>query len=150
MDPDYKQLIEKNGVIRNLGGMKMNYKNNEELVFEKERDMWKAALNRDVAAYKELVAEDAVMICGGYRCLGAEYAAYIRDFDISEYKIINEEVVFSSKDAVQIHYVIEVKTEVPEASDLSGVFHVVSLWKMKNNLWKLYFNMDSRIIAEDK
>lgn len=87
------------------------------------------------------------MICGGYRCLGVEYAEYIKDFYIIGYEIKNEEVIFSSEEAVQIHYVIDVKTELPETTDLGGVFHVVSLWKMENNLWKLYFNMDSRIIT---
>ncbi|HKM33204.1 MAG TPA: nuclear transport factor 2 family protein [Lachnospiraceae bacterium] len=128
----------------------MNNMNREELIFEKEHDLWKAASNRNVAAYKELVADDAIMICGGYRCLGAEYAEYIRDFDISKYEIKNEEVIFSSKEAVQIHYVIDVKTELPETSDLGGVFHVISLWKMENNLWKLYFNIDSRIMTDNK
>ncbi len=128
----------------------MSDQNREELIFDKEHDLWKAASNRNVAAYKELVADDAIMICGGYRCLGAEYAEYIKDFFISGYEIKNEEVIFSRKEAVQIHYVIDVQTELPEASDLGGVFHVVSLWKMQNNLWKLYFNMDSRIVIDTK
>jgi hypothetical protein len=109
--------------------------------------MWKAASNRDVVAFKELVADDAVMICGGYRCLGAEYAEYIQDFYISGYEIKNEEVIYSSEEAIQIHYVIDVKTETPETADLGGTFHVVSLWKLNNNQWKLFFNMDSRIIT---
>lgn len=88
------------------------------------------------------------MICGGYRCLGAEYAEYIKDFYINGYKIKNIEVIFSIEEAVQIHYVIDVKTELTETADLGGVFHVVSLWKMENNRWKLHFNMDSRIITE--
>ena len=125
----------------------MNNNNREELIFEKESDMWKAARKRDVAAFKELVADDAIMICGGYRCLGAEYANYIKDFYISSYEIKNNEVIYSSEEAVQIHYVIEVKTEAAEAEDLGGIFHVVSLWKMENNIWKLSFNMDSRIIT---
>ncbi len=128
----------------------MSYKNNEELTFAKEHDLWKATRNKDVAAFKELVADDAIMICGGYRCLGAEYAEYIKDFDINGYEIINEEVIFSSKEAVQIHYVIDVKTEFPETSDLGGVFHVISLWQLKNDQWKLYFNIDSRIIEDSK
>ena len=128
----------------------MSYKTREELIFEKEFDMWKAASKRDVAAFKELVADDTIMICGGYRCLGAEYAEYIKDFYINDYEIKNEEVIFSSEEAIQIHYVIDVKTELAEAADLGGVFHIVSLWKMENNLWKLYFNMDSRIITGSK
>lgn len=126
----------------------MDYKNRDELIFEKEYDMWKAASKGDVVAFKELVAADAIMICGGYRCLGAEYAEYIKDFYISGYEIKNEEVIFSIEDTVQIHYVIDIKTELPEAADLGGVFHVVSLWKKENNLWKLCFNMDSRIITD--
>ena len=128
----------------------MSDKNREELIFEKEYDMWNAANNRDVAAFKKLVADDAVMICGGYRCLGVEYAEYIKDFYINGYEIKNKEVIFSNEEAVQIHYVIDVKTEFPETTDLGGVFHVVSLWKKVNNLWKLYFNMDSRIIIDNK
>lgn len=128
----------------------MSYKNREELIFEKEYDMWKAASKRDVLAFKELVADDAIMICGGYRCLGAKYAEYIKDFYINGYEIKNEEVIFSSEDAVQIHYVIDVKTELQETADLGGIFHVVSLWKMENSIWKLYFNMDSRVITGSK
>lgn len=128
----------------------MSYKDNEELIFSKEHDLWKAASNKYVAAFKDLVSDDAIMICGGYRCLGAEYAEYIKDYDIKGYEIINEEVIFSSKEAVQIHYVIDVKTELPESSDLGGVFHVVSLWKQVDNQWKLYFNMDSRIITDNR
>lgn len=124
----------------------MSHKNIEEIIFGKEYDMWKAASNRDDLAFQELVAADAIMICGGFRCLGVEYAEYIKNFNISGYEIKNEEVIFSSEEAVQIHYVIDVKTELSESADLGGVFHVVSLWKIKNNLWKLYFNMDSRII----
>ncbi len=124
----------------------MSDQSKEELIVKKEYAMWEAAFNRDVAAFKELVTEDAIMICGGYRCLGSEYAEYIRDFYITGYDIKNEEVIYSSDEAVQIHYVVNVKTETPEESDLGGLFHVVSLWKRKDNEWKLYFNMDSRII----
>lgn len=125
----------------------MDDKKLKELIFGMEYNMWKAASTRDVAAFKSLVADDAVMICGGYRCLGVEYAEYIKDFYVNGYDIKNEEVIFFSDEAVQIHYVIDIKAGLPEASDLGGVFHVVSLWKRVNNLWKLYFNMDSRIIT---
>lgn len=125
----------------------MNDKNREEIIFKKEYDMWDAASKRDEMAFKELVADDAIMICGGYRCLGAEYAGYIKDFYISGYEIKNKEVIFSSEEAVEIHYVIDIKTVSSESTDLGGIFHVVSLWKMENNLWKLYFNMDSRIVS---
>jgi hypothetical protein len=121
----------------------------EKLIFELEHKMWESASNRNVVAFKSLVDDNAVMICGGYRCLGAEYAEFIKDFYINTYKIKSEEVIFLSDDAVQIHYTIDIDTMLPEAVDLAGTFHVVSLWKRVNNLWKLYFNMDSRIIVNN-
>lgn len=127
----------------------MSSKKPEQIVFDMEHDMWKAASNRDTNAFRSLVADEAIMICGGYRCLGREYAEYIKDFYVDGYKIYNEEVVYLSEEAVQIHYVIEVTAKQPEAADLGGVFHVVSLWKRVDNAWKLYFNMDSRIITEN-
>ena len=36
-----------------------------------EIQMWEAARNRDKEAFLNIVSEDAVMICGGYRCTGA-------------------------------------------------------------------------------
>lgn len=56
-----------------------------------------------VTAFKELVAKDAVMICGAIDARGTEYAEYINDFSISEYEIKNEEVIYFSDEAVQIH-----------------------------------------------
>lgn len=38
-------------------------------------------LRRDKAAFLELVDVNAVMVCGGTRCTGAEYAEIIADFD---------------------------------------------------------------------
>ena len=33
-----------------------------------EEKMWRAAQSRDRAAFLELVDENAVMVCGGFRC----------------------------------------------------------------------------------
>lgn len=32
-----------------------------------------------------------------------------------------------------------------DAQDLAGLFHVVSIWKKKEETWNLLFNMDARI-----
>ena len=123
----------------------MDIQNLGEIIFKLEYQMWEVAKNKDVAGFKTLVADDAVMVCGGYRCLGVEYAEYIKEFDLSDYEINYEEVIYLSDEAVQIHYVIDIKTE-SDLSDLGGIFQVVSLWKKVNNQWKLCFNMDSRIV----
>ena len=62
------------------GDVKINIK-------EYEISMWEAAKNRDGAGFMELVDENAVMVCGGYRCTGAEYGEIVKDFDIASFEI---------------------------------------------------------------
>lgn len=118
----------------------------ENEVVQLEYKMWEAALHKDVVGFKELVLPDAVMICGGYRCLGDEYANFIADFNISGYSISNMEIIHLSDSEVTLHYVIRTQAEDSEAQDLAGLFHVVSIWKKKTDTWNLIFNMDSRIV----
>ncbi len=118
----------------------------ENEVVQLEYKMWEAALHKDIAGFKELVLPDAVMICGGYRCLGSEYADFISDFNISGYSISNMEIIHSSGSEVTLHYVLRTQAEDSEAQDLTGLFHVVSIWKRKTDTWNLIFNMDSRIV----
>lgn len=118
----------------------------ENEVVHLEYKMWEAALHKDVVGFKELVLPDAVMICGGYRCLGNEYADLIADFNISGYSISNMEVILSSGSEVTLHYILRTQAEDSEAQDLAGLFHVVSIWKKSTDTWNLIFNMDSRIV----
>lgn len=117
----------------------------ENLIKDYEIAIWESAKNTDYKAFLNLVANDAVMICGGYRCLGKEYAEYIKDFDIKSYEILKFQVIFETEDLAQVHYVI--KTTVKEGcnSDLEGAFHVTSTWKRINEKWQLIFNMDSKV-----
>ena len=111
---------------------------------EYEENMWQAAKNRDSAAFLRLVNEDAVMVCGGYRMSGRQYAGVISDFDVAEYEISRFEIVAESDEICQVHYVIETKVADERNIDLQGVFHVTSTWKKQNGEWKLVFNMDQR------
>lgn len=106
-----------------------------------EKKMWEYALSRNAEDYMKLVDENAVMICGGYRCSGREYAGFISDFDIESYEFLNFEVIFQNDEYAQVHYVIE----TTGAPDLAGKFHITSTWKLIDGEWKLIFNMDSRI-----
>ena len=117
----------------------------EEQVIQLEYGMWEAASNQDTDVFRELVAPDAVMVCGGYRCLGSEYAELIRDFNISGYAIRNMEVISSGGNEVLLHYIIRVDVADPAAKDLEGEFHIASMWKQEGGRWRLAFNMDSRI-----
>ncbi len=112
-----------------------------------EFEMWNAVLHKDVNRFKQLVLEDAIMICGGYRCTGGEYASFIGEFDIAEYSIKSYEEIYVSDSITQIHYIVETKVNKESDSDLAGTFHVTSSWKKCEGAWKLIFNMDSRMIT---
>ena len=111
-----------------------------------EVKMWNAAQNRDAEEFLQVVDKDAVMVCGGFRCTGAEYAEIIKEFDVAKYTISNYEVVAQSENLCQIHYVIEIAVADRKNADLEGLFHITSTWKKMGDDWKLIFNMDSRFL----
>lgn len=117
-------------------------------VMDMEIAMWEAAKARDTKAFLEVVEEQAVMVCGGYRCSGLAYAQIIKEFDLVSYEISGFETVAESEQLCQVHYVIETKVADRRNADLEGRFHITSTWKKTADRWKLIFNMDSRILAE--
>lgn len=117
------------------------------MIRELEEQMWKAACARDSAAFLKLVDSNAVMVCGGYRCTGAEYAQIISQFDCSAYEITGFETAAQTDSVVQVHYVIKTEVGNEENRDLAGSFHITSTWEKRGDTWKLIFNMDSRILA---
>ena len=114
---------------------------------EYETAMWKAAQNRDSDGFSELVDKNAVMVCGGYRCTGAEYSEIVKEFDIASFEISDFEIVLQTDDICQVHYLIETRVSKDENQDLEGIFHITTTWKKCENKWKVIFNMDSRVIG---
>lgn len=114
---------------------------------EYEISMWEAAKNRNEKGFMELVDENAVMVCGGYRCTGSEYGEIVKGFDIASYTISDFEIIFQTDDICQVHYLIETKVTKEENKDLEGVFHITTTWKRLENKWKAVFNMDSRVMG---
>lgn len=113
-----------------------------------ERKMWDAAVSGDRAAFLDTVSQTAVMICGGYRCTGEEYAGLTADFGVSEYEISDFEITAQGDDTAAVHYIVRTRADRPENSDMAGKFHVASVWKKTDGKWQLVFNMDSRIMGE--
>lgn len=114
-------------------------------ILQYENRMWQAAASGNSKAFSELVSENAVMICGGCRCTGAEYAELIGGFGISGYEITEFETLFSTERIAQVHYIVRTVADSPENADLAGLFHVVSAWERGDNGMRLIFNMDQRI-----
>ena len=116
------------------------------MICKLENKMWQAARDGSKAEFAKLVSADAVMICGGYRCTGAEYAEFVSSFGISDYEITCFETVHETDSTVQVHYIVRTTADTPENADLAGTFHVTSTWESRNGEWVLVFNMDSRIM----
>ncbi len=120
-----------------------------DIIYEQECLMWEAARCRDKSAFSRLVSSEAVMVCGGFRCSGAEYAEIISEFGMSEYVISDFKAVVQTESVVQVHYLIRIKEDRPENADLAGLFHVTSTWRNDDGRWQLVFNMDQRLMNED-
>ncbi len=114
-------------------------------ILDLEVAMWEAAKKRDSQAFLELVDTNAVMVCGGFRCSGSDYAQIITEFDVAQYQISNYEIIEETDCLCQVHYIIKTTVANPQNSDLAGKFHITSTWKNTAGMWKLIFNMDSRI-----
>ena len=113
--------------------------------YELETQMWDSALSGNSEDFFKLVSSEAVTVCGGYRCSGAEYGEMIKDFGISSFEISNFEVTAENDGLASVHYIVKTYADSPENADLAGTFHVASVWEKQDNEWKLVFNMDSRI-----
>ena len=118
---------------------------NKEDIMVLETKMWEAAKNRNVVEFLNVVSEDAVMVCGGYRCTGKEYAEIISFFDCKSYNIVNFETICEDTSSVQVHYVIKLEVNDDKNSDLAGTFHITTTWKDQDGRWKVVFNMDQRV-----
>lgn len=114
-------------------------------VYEMETAMWEAAKNRNSLEFLNVVAEDAVMVCGGRRCSGREYADIVFMFDCKSYRIEHFEVVNEDERSVQVHYVIHLEVNDERNSDLAGTFHITTTWADVGEVWKVVFNMDQRM-----
>lgn len=72
-------------------------------VYQQELRLWEAAKARDPEAFLRLVSPEAIMVCGGYRCTGREYADIIAAFDCKRYEIKQFEIVNQDSETVQVH-----------------------------------------------
>lgn len=116
-------------------------------IFGLEKKMWEAAVSGNRTAFSELVSQNGVMVCGGYRCSGAEYSELISDFGVSGFEMTDFEVTAANDSLVSVHYIVKTTADSPENADLAGTFHVASVWVRSEEKWQLVFNMDSRIFT---
>lgn len=114
-------------------------------IYELEISMWEAAKNRNSADFLKVVDENAVMVCGGERCTGKEYAEIVAMFDCKAYDIEHFEIVNKDENSWQVHYLIHVEVNDEKNYDFAGTFHVTTTWKYKDDEWKVVFNMDQRV-----
>lgn len=114
-------------------------------IYQLEVSMWESAKSRNPEAFLNLVSKDAVMVCGGYRCSGREYAEIVAVFDCKTYAIEHFEIINHDAESIQVHYVLHMEVNHEENRDLAGTFHITTTWKYIDDSWKVVFNMDHRV-----
>lgn len=115
-------------------------------VIANENRMWEAAISGDADGFLKFVDENAVMVCGGLRCSGKEYAGFLSEMTMCDYEITRFEIICCDENSYQIHYIVKTEVSHKAQTDCEGKFHVTSTWKKYDDKYKLVFNMDSRII----
>ena len=83
----------------------------------------------------------------GIQMHGVEYADVVAMFDCKKYVIEHFEIVNQDTKSIQVHYVIHLEVNSEENKDLAGTFHITTTWKCTDDIWKVVFNMDQRVLA---
>lgn len=109
-----------------------------------EVQTWEAVKVGDADAFLKLVPADAVMVCRGTRCTGAEFSEEIAKFDCKEYNLQGFEIVNQDAQSAQVHYLVQFDVNAPENEDLAGLFHITTTWKCINQTWQMVFGMSAR------
>lgn len=120
----------------------MNNGSVEEKIKDLETQMWEAFANGDSKKFSKLVSDDAMMICGGIRESGREYAKIVANVRLDSYEISEFFTKLVSNELVMTNYIVKVMCH---DSSISGTFRVSSLWILSKNKWELVFNQDSKL-----
>ncbi len=114
----------------------------EEKIINFEKQMWEAFATGNSKLFEELVSKDALMICGGYRETGSEYATIVSQIRLQGYELTDIIVKEVDLNAILINYIVNVKSFDPV---MNGKYRVSSLWVKNDEKWKVVFNQDSKI-----
>ena len=105
-------------------------------VMQCEYEMWNSFLSRDRESFLQKVLEEAVMVCGGKRITGREYADIIEFVCIDRFEITDPECVYDDANCIQVHYVVDITVNDNEFQDMAGKFNVTSGWKKDKETWR--------------
>lgn len=112
-----------------------------ETILEQEQKLWQCYALGDSAAFGRLVDPQALMIVGGERGSGADYAQAIAMVRLQGYELRDVVVLDLGPGAAAIHYSVTIK-DYPGPYDLSGTYRVTSIWQRREGGWVLVLNQD--------
>lgn len=115
-----------------------------------EKRMWEAFVKQDVACFRELVADDALMVIGGVRSTGAEEAQMLSLIKFPPCELSEFQVIALGEDVVLVHYTATFMESPFAPPDFSGRYYVSSIWQKRQIGWQLVFNQDVRPPSDGK
>lgn len=117
----------------------------QEKVIGMEKKMWEAFASGNSASFGKIVSADAMMICGGFKESGAEYARIVENVNLSNYELSEFDVKVINPNVVLTNYIVKVDCQ---DYTLAGTFRVSSLWINEDGNWKVVFNQDSNLVSQ--
>lgn len=117
----------------------------QEKVIGMEKKMWEAFASGNSALFGKIVSADAMMICGGFKESGAEYARIVENVNLSNYELSEFDVKVINSNVVLTNYIVKVDGQ---DYTLAGTFRVSSLWINEDGNWKVVFNQDSNLVSQ--
>ncbi len=117
----------------------------QEKVIGMEKKMWEAFASGNSASFGKIVSADAMMICGGFKESGAEYAKIVENINLSNYELSEFDVKIINPNVILTNYIVKVDCQ---DYTLAGTFRVSSLWINEDGNWKVVFNQDSNLVSQ--
>ncbi len=124
-------------------GCSMNKLPSESEIIALEKAVWEAFARQDIRAFQKLVAPDALMVVGGMREAGQDYAQVISQFKIPDYELDEFRFMPLGDEVALLHYTVTFAGSA-QHPNFTGRYYVSSIWKKLDGKWQVVFNQDAR------
>jgi hypothetical protein len=112
-------------------------------VTAKEKAVWEALKNKQFDEARKLWADDYTGVYD-YGILNVEQdLAGTRDFELKSYSLADIKTTIPNRETAIITYKATVKASL-KGKDMSGTYHVASVWRERNGDWQTVLHTDMK------
>lgn len=112
-------------------------------IIAKEKAVFEALKNKQFAEARKLWADDYTGVYD-YGLLTAEQdLAAVRDFDLKSYSLADVKTTIPNRETAILTYKVTVSATL-KGKDISGTYHVASVWCERNGEWQTVMHTDMK------